>query len=159
MSLAERIITIATISKVKITCAESCTGGMISTALTDIPGCSTIFEQGFITYSNTAKTKILGVSLAILQEYGAVSEPVAEAMATGALAAANADIAISVSGIAGPGGSDCKPEGRVCFGLTSSEATYSETVEFGAIGRAAVREAATNYALELIYKLLKKPID
>lgn len=159
MSLAERIITIATISKVKITCAESCTGGMISTALTDIPGCSTIFEQGFITYSNTAKTKILGVSLAILQEYGAVSEPVAEAMATGALAAANADIAISVSGIAGPGGSDCKPEGRVCFGLTSSEATYSETVEFGAIGRAAVREAATNYALELIYKLLKRPID
>jgi len=156
MSLAERIVTMATISKVKITCAESCTGGMVSTALTDIPGCSAIFEQGYVTYSNAAKTKILGVSSATLQEYGAVSEPVAEEMAKGALAAANADIAVSVSGIAGPGGSYSKPEGRVCFGLTSSQAAHSETIEFGAIGRAEVRKAATNHALELISELLKK---
>ena len=156
MSLAEKIVTMATSAKVKITCAESCTGGMISVALTDIAGCSAIFEQGFVTYSNTAKTKILGVSPATLQDYGAVSEPVAEEMATGALATASADIAVSVSGIAGPGGSDFKPEGRVCFGLTSARKAHSETVEFGTIGRAAVRKAATNHALELIFEFLKK---
>lgn len=156
MSLAEKIVNMASSAKVKITCAESCTGGMVSAALTDIAGCSTIFEQGFVTYSNTAKTKVLGVSQATLQEYGAVSEPVAEEMAVGALAAASADIAVSVSGIAGPGGSDFKPEGRVCFGLKSSQMAHSETVEFGAIGRAEVRKAATNHALELINELLKK---
>ena len=156
MSLAEKIVNMASSAKVKITCAESCTGGMVSAALTDIAGCSTIFEQGFVTYSNMAKTRVLGVSQATLQEYGAVSEPVAEEMAVGALAAASADIAVSVSGIAGPGGSDFKPEGRVCFGLTSSQAAHSETIEFGANGRAEVRKAATNHALELISELLKK---
>lgn len=156
MILAEKIVTMAKDAKVKITCAESCTGGMISTAFTDIPGCSSIFELGFVTYSNTAKTKILGVSLITLMEHGAVSEPVALEMATGALAAASADIAVSVSGIAGPGGSGFKPEGRVCFGLKSSQMAHSETVEFGAIGRAEVRKAATNHALELINELLKK---
>ena len=149
------IVTMATSAKVKITCAESCTGGMISVALTDIAGCSTIFEQGFITYSNTAKIKILGVSQATLQKYGAVSEPVVEEMAMGALVTANADIAVSVSGIAGPGRSDFKPEGRVCFGLKSSDVAHSETVEFGAIGRAEIRKAATNHALKLISELLK----
>ena len=156
MNLAADIVSIAKFSKLKITCAESCTGGMISAALTDIAGSSIIFEQGFVTYSNSAKTKMLGVFPATLKAHGAVSEPVVEEMAIGALAASGADIAVSVSGIAGPGKTDFKPEGRVCFAIADPEAVYSVTVEFGAIGRAKVRKAATNYALELIYKSLKK---
>jgi len=134
----------------KITCAESCTGGMISAALTDIAGSSAIFEQGFVTYSNAAKQKMLGVRPETLADYGAVSEPVAREMAEGALRQAQADIAISVSGIAGPGGSEFKPEGRVCFALASAQGTQSETQEFGARGRAEVRQAALNHALNLI---------
>ena len=155
MSLAAGIVKMATKANVKITSAESCTGGMISVALTDVAGSSFIFEQGFVTYSNLAKTNMLFVSKLTLQQYGAVSEPVAAEMATGALSAARADIAISVSGIAGPGGSDSKPEGRVCFCLTSSHVTQSKTVEFGPLGRHNVRKAATDYALELIVALLK----
>ena len=155
MSLASEIVKLATKANVKITSAESCTGGMISAALTDVVGSSVIFEQGFVTYSNLAKTNMLLVSKVTLQQYGAVSEPVAAEMATGALSAARADIAISVSGIAGPGSSDSKPEGRVCFCLTSNHVTQSKTVEFGPLGRQNVRQAATNHALELIFAHLK----
>ena len=155
MTLADDIVSLANFSKLKITCAESCTGGMVSAALTDIAGSSTIFEQGFITYSNLAKIKMLGVLPATLQAHGAVSEPVVEEMAIGALAAAGANIAVSVSGIAGPGSTEFKPEGRVCFALAKSQFVQSETVEFGAIGRAEVRKFATNHALELISKILK----
>ena len=155
MTLADDIVSLAKFSKLKITCAESCTGGMVSAALTDIAGSSTIFEQGFITYSNLAKIKMLGVLPATLQAHGAVSEPVVEEMAIGALAAAGANIAVSVSGIAGPGSTEFKPEGRVCFALAKFQFVHSETVEFGAIGRAEVRKFATNHALELISKVLK----
>ena len=155
MSLASDIVSIATCAKVKITCAESCTGGMISVALTDTAGSSAIFEQGFITYSNIAKTKTLGVSSRTIKTTGAASEPVAKEMASGALLTSGADIAVSVSGVAGPGGSEFKPEGRVCFGLATSHWVFSETVEFGAIGRAKVRKAATNHALKLIFDYLK----
>tara|TARA_B100000767_G_scaffold57091_1_gene52795 strand:- start:5520 stop:5996 length:477 start_codon:yes stop_codon:yes gene_type:complete len=156
MTLADDIVSLAKFFNLKITCAESCTGGMVSAALTDIAGSSAIFEQGFITYSNLAKIKILGVSPETLHAHGAVSEPVAEEMAIGALAAAGANIAVSVSGIAGPGGTEFKPEGRVCFALAKSQFVHSETVEFGAIGRAEVRKSATNHALELISKVLKR---
>ena len=156
MSLASDIVSIATCAKVKITCAESCTGGMVSVALTNTAGSSAIFEQGFITYSNTAKTKTLGVSSRTIKTTGAVSEPVAKEMASGALLTSGADIAVSVSGVAGPGGSEFKPEGRVCFGLATSHKVFSETVEFGAIGRAKVRKAATNHALKLIFDYLKR---
>ena len=155
MSLASEIVKLATNANVKITSAESCTGGMISAALTDVVGSSVIFEQGFVTYSNLAKTNMLFVSKLTLQQYGAVSEPVAAEMATGALTAARADIAVSVSGIAGPGGSESKPEGRVCFCLISEHGIQSKTVEFGALGRNKVRKAATDHALELIIALLK----
>ena len=149
--ITEEILRKAQAYGLKITCAESCTGGMISAALTDIAGSSAIFEQGFVTYSNAAKQKMLGVRPETLADYGAVSEPVAREMAEGALRQAQADIAISVSGIAGPGGSEFKPEGRVCFALASAQGTQSETQEFGALGRAAVRQAALNHALTLIY--------
>jgi len=130
--------------------AESCTGGMIGAALTDIAGSSDVFERGVISYSNAAKVALLGVSEATLTAHGAVSEDVAREMAEGLLARAPVDIAVSVTGIAGPGGSEHKPEGRVCFGLASSAGTRVETVEFGALGRARVRAAATAHALALI---------
>lgn len=131
--------------------AESCTGGMISAALTAVPGSSDVFDRGFVTYSNAAKTDMLGVQPATLAEHGAVSEPVAREMAEGALAHSLADLAVSVTGIAGPGGSEFKPEGRVCFGLARrGMATQVETVEFGAIGRDAVRQATVAHALRLL---------
>ena len=136
---------------VRITCAESCTGGMVAVALTDIAGSSDVFERGFVTYSNAAKVDLLGVSPQTLTDHGAVSEDVAREMATGALAHSPADLAVSITGIAGPGGSEFKPEGRVCFGLARrGQPTWVETVEFGALGRAKVRQAATDHALGLL---------
>lgn len=131
--------------------AESCTGGMVAAALTDVAGSSDVFERGFVTYSNAAKMELLGVRSQTLEAHGAVSEEVAREMADGALAQSHADIAVSITGIAGPGGSEFKPEGRVCFGLArKGRATRIETVEFGAQGRAKVREAAMRHALELL---------
>lgn len=139
-----------------LACAESCTGGMIAAALTDIPGSSDAFDRGFVTYSNAAKQEMLGVRAETLDSFGAVSEAVAREMAEGALARSRAGIAVSVTGIAGPGGSEFKPEGRVCFGLAQQgRATRCETVEFGAIGRANVRAATRDHALMLIAATLR----
>jgi len=135
----------------KIATAESCTGGMISAALTDTPGSSDVVDRGFVTYSNAAKAEMLGVSQATLTAHGAVSEQVAQEMADGALAHSRADLAVSVTGVAGPGGSGFKPEGRVCFGLArTGQPTRTETVEFGALGRDRVRRAARDHALHLL---------
>jgi nicotinamide-nucleotide amidase len=135
----------------RIATAESCTGGMVAVALTDVAGSSVVFDRGFVTYSNAAKVELLGVAEATLATHGAVSEPVAQEMADGALARSHADLAVSVTGIAGPGGSEFKPEGRVCFGIArKGQPTRTETIEFGAQGRAEVRKAATNHALALI---------
>ena len=121
---------------ITIATAESCTGGMVAAALTDIAGSSDVFDCGFVTYSNAAKIAMLGVSPATLTAYGAVSEEVALEMAQGALTHSTADLTVSITGIAGPGGSDFKPEGRVCFGLArKGHDTTTETVEFGALGR------------------------
>lgn len=130
-----------------IAVAESCTGGMLAAALTDLPGSSQIFAGGYVTYSNAMKTAALGVPEALLAAHGAVSEPVAQAMARGALAASGADLALAITGIAGPGGSEFKPEGRVCFALARADTVQSETVEFGAPGRDRVRRAARDHAL------------
>lgn len=134
----------------RIATAESCTGGMVAAALTDVAGSSDVFDRGFVTYCNAAKVDMLGVSEATLAAYGAVSEPVAREMATGALARSKGRLTVSVTGIAGPGGSESKPEGRVCFGIATKEAVRTETVEFGALGRAGVRKAATEHALLLL---------
>ena len=124
---------------------------MIAAALTDLPGSSAIFDRGFVTYSNAAKIEMLGVLPATLATHGAVSEQVAREMAMGALQRSAAQIAVSVTGIAGPGGSEFKPEGRVCFGLARvGQPCVTETVEFGAIGRDAVRAATRDHALGLI---------
>ncbi|MBV6638075.1 MAG: nicotinamide-nucleotide amidohydrolase family protein, partial [Mameliella sp.] len=106
MSIARQIIEKASESGEKITTAESCTGGMVAAALTDIAGSSAVFERGFVTYSNAAKTEMLGVVPATLEAHGAVSEEVVREMALGARAAARADVAVAISGIAGPGGSE-----------------------------------------------------
>lgn len=134
----------------RIATAESCTGGLVSAAITDIPGSSAVFERGFVTYTNAAKIQMLGVSPATLEAHGAVSEQVAAEMAAGALARSQADVAVAITGIAGPGGSEFKPEGRVCFGLATRRLIRTETVEFGAIGRANVRAQSVQKALDLL---------
>ncbi|WP_208349178.1 CinA family protein [Pseudaestuariivita rosea] len=137
---------------VMIATAESCTGGMIAAALTEVPGSSDVFDCGFVTYSNAAKQTMLGVQAQTLDQHGAVSEEVAREMAEGALAHSTATLAVSVTGIAGPGGSEFKPEGRVCFGLArAGQQTVTETVDFGALGRANVRDAATHHALQKLF--------
>ncbi len=150
MSLARQIVEAATAGGKTVTAAESCTGGMITAALTDVAGSSAVFERGFVTYSNAAKTEMLGVRPATLDAHGAVSEEVADEMARGAAERAGADLAVSVTGIAGPGGSGFKPEGRVCFGLSTGAQVMTETVEFGALGRANVRAAARDHALRML---------
>ena len=137
----------------RIATAESCTGGMVAAALTDPPGASDVFDRGFVTYSNAAKVDMLGVSPDTLATHGAVSEAVAVEMATGALAHSAANLAVSITGIAGPGGSAHKPEGRVCFATAQTgHPTLSETVEFGPLGRDRVRLAARNHALQMLHR-------
>jgi len=132
--------------------AESCTGGLVMAALTAIPGCSDVVDRGFVTYTNAAKTELLGVPTGTLGLHGAVSEPTALAMAEGALSRSDAGRAVSITGIAGPGGgTPAKPEGRVCFGLAETGAeTWAETVDFGPLGRHEVRVASVRRALELL---------
>lgn len=142
---------------IKIACAESCTGGMVAAALTETAGSSDVFDRGYVTYSNKAKIDMLGVSPVTLMDHGAVSEEVAREMAEGALARSAADLTVAITGIAGPGGSDFKPEGRVCFSLAQRGApTKVETVEFGALGREKVRKAARKHALNLLLSALKE---
>ncbi|SEP60208.1 CinA family protein [Thalassovita taeanensis] len=151
MSKAEEILSSYRALGWRIATAESCTGGMVSAALTDVAGSSDVFERGFVTYTNTAKVQMLGVEEETLNAVGAVSEEVAREMAHGALAGSEADVAVAITGIAGPGGSEFKPEGRVCFGLAVRNAPVrSETVEFGALGRAKVRAGAVEKALDLL---------
>jgi nicotinamide-nucleotide amidase len=151
MATAAEVLQAARYWGVTIATAESCTGGMISAALTDVAGSSDVFDRGFVTYSNEAKMQMLGVRHATLEAHGAVSEAVAREMAEGALDHSTATLAVSVTGIAGPGGSEFKPEGRVCFGLAQAgRETWVETVDFGALGRAGVRQATVAHALALL---------
>lgn len=152
---AARLVDMARDAGAMIATAESCTGGLIAGAITDIPGSSDVFDRGFVTYSNAAKTQMLDVPADMIDAHGAVSEEVARAMAEGALGHSGATLAVSVTGIAGPGGSDHKPEGRVCFGLAvRGDETRGETVDFGAIGRGNVRRATVAHALELLIRTL-----
>ncbi|MFC6687311.1 CinA family protein [Jhaorihella thermophila] len=149
--IAADILDLARERGIMIATAESCTGGMVAAALTDIAGSSDVFERGFVTYTNRAKTELLGVRPETLTAHGAVSEQVAREMADGALARAPVQLAVAITGIAGPGGSEHKPEGRVCFSLAQTgRATVTETVEFGALGRPNVRAAARDHALRLL---------
>ena len=152
--LAERVLKAATNKGVMLATAESCTGGMISAALSDIPGCSGALDRGFITYSNQAKTEMLGVNPRTIEAHGAVSPEVAAEMAAGARDRAKAGLAVSVTGVAGPGGTENKPEGRVCFGIADEHGTRTETVDFGPLGREGVRRATTAHALKMMIEAL-----
>ena len=134
--------------KLMLATAESCTGGGIAQALTDIPGSSDWFDRGFVTYSNTAKNDMLDVSDAVIAQFGAVSEEVAAAMAAGAVANSSADVAVSTTGIAGPsGGVPGKPVGTVCFGWATKDAVHTERLVFTG-DRQAVREQSVRHALQ-----------
>ncbi len=136
--------------------AESCTGGMIAAACTDLAGSSNWFERGFVTYSNAAKTAMLGVEPSLIAQHGAVSEPVAQAMATGALQHALAQVAVAVTGVAGPGGGTAdKPVGLVCFGFALPGQLLTESQLFTG-DRAAVRRATVRHALARLQELLQK---
>lgn len=151
---AVRVVKEATAQGVTLATAESCTGGMVAAAITDVPGSSASFLAGYVTYSNAAKQSALGVPAAVLAAHGAVSEPVAAAMATGARAASGALVAVSTTGIAGPGGSEFKPEGRVCFGIATPAGVETETIDYGPLGRDRVRLAARDHALALLLQAL-----
>jgi len=136
----------------KITTAESCTGGLVAALFTEIPGSSDVFERGFITYSNEAKHELLGVSQQTLDKYGAVSQETAEAMASGALNASRADIALSITGVAGPGGGSAeKPVGLVHFGSFSRhKGTVHRKHLFGDLGRHIIRKKSCEVAFDLL---------
>ena len=156
MSEAETLLRAARERGVMLATAESCTGGLIAGAITEVAGSSAVFDRGFVTYSNAAKIDMLGVRAATLEAHGAVSEEIASEMARGALVRSAAQIAVSVTGIAGPGGSDHKPEGRVCFGLAQGAQTRTLTVEFGALGRSAVRQATVDRALSMLLDAVRE---
>ncbi|WP_309084324.1 CinA family protein [Chelativorans sp.] len=138
--------------KLKLVTAESCTGGMVSAAITDLVGASDVFERGFVTYSNEAKSELLGVSRETLAAHGAVSAETAREMAAGALDRSHADIAVSVTGIAGPGGGTPeKPVGLVWFGIAvKGREPRAEKRQFAGLGRALVRRDSVATALTLL---------
>jgi nicotinamide-nucleotide amidase len=151
--LAERVIDENRMAGRMIALAESCTGGLVAAALTEIPGSSDVLDRGFVTYSNEAKIEALGVSADIIETFGAVSIACAWAMAQGALKRSNSQVAVAISGIAGPGGgTDLKPVGTVVFARAEagSEETVGEERHFAATSRDEVRHQAALVALELL---------
>jgi len=151
-ALAARVLAGARERGWRLAAAESCTGGLVAAALTEVPGSSDVFDRGFVTYSNAAKTAMLGAPEAVLARCGAVSEETARAMAEGAVAASLADAAVAITGIAGPGGGSAeKPVGLVWFAsAVRGGRTQAREVRFGDIGRGAVRAAALAMALEML---------
>ena len=149
---ASRVIKALRTKSRKVTTAESCTGGLVAAAITSIAGSSDVFEFGFITYADMAKSDMIGVDPALIKRHGAVSVEVAQAMAEGALATAAADLALSITGIAGPGGgSPAKPVGLVFVGCAvRGAATLVQRYEFGDIGRDEVRLASVRASLKLL---------
>jgi nicotinamide-nucleotide amidase len=151
VSLASHVLDALRCRGWHVATAESCTGGMVAAALTDIAGSSDVVDRGYVTYSNGAKSELLGVDPALIAAHGAVSREVAAAMAAGALARGQVDVAVAVTGIAGPGGgSAAKPVGLVWFGVASKGAPPRTEREIVPGTRAAIRAAATERALALL---------
>jgi nicotinamide-nucleotide amidase len=152
---ARELLDLCRAKKLRIAAAESCTGGLVAATLTEIAGSSDVFERGFVTYSNEAKQQMLGVPAATLASYGAVSRETAEAMAQGALGRAPVELAVSITGIAGPGGAVAgKPVGLVHFAATArSGALIHCERRYGDIGRAEVRLASVIEALAMLSEL------
>lgn len=154
---AEALLEKASAAGVMVATAESCTGGMIAAAMTDVPGSSVIVDRGFVTYSNEAKAEMLGISMDDIERHGAVSETVATSMAEGALGRSNADMTIAVTGVAGPdGGTQEKPVGLVWFACASTWApTLATSCQFDDNGRAYIRHHTVLYALEIMLDTLE----
>ncbi len=154
--LAKALIDEARSKKLTIATAESCTGGLIAAALTEIPGASDVVECGFVVYSNKSKAKLLGVKLTTIVHHGAVSEEVARAMAEGALKHSTAQMAVSCTGVAGPsGGTRDKPVGLVHIAAARvNETTLSEECRFGDLGRSEIRLRSVETALKLLLQLV-----
>ncbi|KTW15818.1 CinA family protein [Sphingomonas sanguinis] len=155
IELAERVVVANRAAGRRVALAESCTGGLVSAALTEIPGSSDVVEAGFVTYSNQAKISMLNVSAEVIETFGAVSTATAWGMAQGALAASEADVVVAITGVAGPGGGTAKkPVGTVVFAQAlrggDPEEVKAERHEFGDIGRGAIRLQAALLALELL---------
>jgi len=157
LSLARQVIHLYAEQKKRIVTAESCTGGLVAAALTDVPGASAVFERGFISYSNDAKIDVLGILPEMLDQYGTVSAEVAEAMAKGALEYSHADVAVSVTGIAGPkGGTPSKPVGLVFFGLATRDGIqFHLRCEFSG-DRDSIRAQSREEALKLLLSAIKE---
>jgi nicotinamide-nucleotide amidase len=157
LDLARQVVELCTEKNVMIATAESCTGGLVASAITEIPGASQVLERGFVTYSDQAKIEMLGVMPITLRQYGAVSKDVALEMAHGAMSRSEAGISVSTTGIAGPsGGTTGKPVGLVHFGGRHYKgAMIHREMKFGEIGRHAIRMASVEVALEMIIELAK----
>jgi nicotinamide-nucleotide amidase len=138
--------------RLRLVTAESCTGGLVSAAITSVPGASEVFERGLIVYSNRAKQELLGVPGDLIADYGAVSEPVARMMAEGALEQSNAHVSVAITGVAGPGGgTELKPVGLVHFATARTNQSVMHRVErFGDLGRTEIQMSAAQLALELL---------
>ncbi|MCP4874402.1 MAG: CinA family protein [Gammaproteobacteria bacterium] len=153
--LVERVAAALLAARKKVCTAESCTGGLIAKSFTDLAGSSDWFDRGFVSYSNQAKSEMLGVPAVVIAEYGAVSEPVANAMASGALRHSEADFTIAVTGVAGPGGgSDEKPVGTVWIALASSNQLIARRHRFEG-DRMAVRQATMHSAILALLELVE----
>jgi nicotinamide-nucleotide amidase len=151
LAQARAVIEVCRARGPKLATAESCTGGLVAAALTEIAGSSDVVERGFVTYSNEAKRELLGVLSATLEAHGAVSEATAREMAEGALRASRCDIAVSITGVAGPGGGSAeKPVGLVHFACATRQGTVAAERRFGDLGRTAVRLAAVAQALAML---------
>jgi nicotinamide-nucleotide amidase len=158
-TLARSLLDLCRMRKLTIATAESCTGGMVAAALTDIPGSSDVVDRGFITYSNEAKRAMLGVKASTLDTFGAVSKETAIAMAVGALETADVDLAVAITGIAGPGGATPgKPVGLVHFAAATRDGRIvAREKRFGAVGRTVVRQLSVVEALRLLGELARGP--
>lgn len=151
LAQARAVVAAAVRNGVLIATAESCTGGLVAGALTAIPGSSAALDRGFVTYSNAAKSELLGVPAELIAAHGAVSGPVARAMAEGALTRSPADVTVAVTGVAGPtGGSDGKPVGLVHFAAAGPSGVVHQERRFGDIGRDAIRLESVRVALGLL---------
>lgn len=143
-------------NKMHICCAESCTGGMLNSKLVSVSGASDVLDMGLVTYANSAKVKLLGVDERDIEKYGVVSEQVAGQMSQGAARISDAAVGIGISGVAGPGAQGRKPEGMVCFGFCINGKVFSNTEQFGALGRQSVREHACEYAINRAIELINQ---
>jgi nicotinamide-nucleotide amidase len=159
LALARSLLDLCRSRKLTLATAESCTGGLVAAALTEVPGSSEVIDRGFVTYSNTAKRAMLGVRASVLANFGAVSKETAIEMAVGALEKADVDVSVAITGIAGPGGATPgKPVGLVHFAAAARDGRIIHREHrFGAIGRSVVRERAVVEALKMLLELARGP--